>query len=234
MVVLGIIPARGGSKRVPGKNKRVLAGKPLVGWVIEAALQAKSLDRIVVSSDDDEILHLCQRYPAVLALKRPSEISGDASPAIDYVRHALTLLESNEGERYDVVVILQPSSPLTRPQDIDATLELLYSTGADSAVSVMQLDHAIHPAKLKTLRDDQQLIPYLEKENGRMAAHELPKIFVRNCAVYASKRSVIEQGVVIGNDCRGYVMPREYSVDINDEFDMEFADFLMNQQKRLK
>jgi CMP-N-acetylneuraminic acid synthetase len=160
----------------------------------------------------------------VVALKRPAALSDDTAPAIDYVRHALAALEPTHGV-FDAIVIVQPSSPLTLASDIDATVALLASSGADSAVSVMQLDHAIHPVKLKSLVGD-RLLPYLEDEGGRMAAHELPTLYVRNCAVYASRRGVIESGAIIGADCRGYVMPRERSVDINDEIDFAFCEFL--------
>ena len=93
----------------------------------------------------------------------------------------------------------------------------------------MQVEHAIHPLKLKVM-EGSRLLPYLEEENGRMAEHELPKVFVRNCAVYATRREVIDKGLVIGNDCRGYVMPRERSLDINEELDLMFAEFLLNKQ----
>ena len=225
MRILAIIPARGGSKRVPRKNLRPLGGKPLVAWSIEAALAAKQLDRIVVSSDDDEVLKIAAGYDPRLALRRPAEISNDLSPAIDYVRHALVELEQACEPSFDIVVIVQPSSPLTTAADIDATISLLISSGADSAVSVVQLDHAIHPVKLKTLQGD-RLLPYWEEEQGRMAAHQLPTLYARNCAVYAIKRQVIESGHIIGPDCRGFVMPRERSVDINEELDWQFAQFL--------
>ena len=225
MHVLGIIPARGGSKRLPRKNVRLLAGKPLIGWIIETALRASRLNHLVVSSDSHEILDAARRYDPALALVRPADLSKDTSPAIDYVRHALATLEGDTGQKFDAVAILQPSSPLTRPEDIDATIKLLETSGAETAVSVVQIDHAIHPLKLKVM-DGDRLLPYLEEENGRMAAHELPSVFVRNCAVYATRRDVLESGRIIGDDCRGYVMPRERSVDVNDEFDLHFAEFL--------
>ena len=116
---------------------------------------------------------------------------------------------------------------MTTAEDIDGTIELLESSGAESAVSVMKLDHATHPLKMKTLQGD-RLLPYLEEERGRMAAHELPEIYVRNCSVYATRRTAIDRGQVIGQDCRGYVMPRERSLDINEELDLEFAEFLLS------
>jgi CMP-N-acetylneuraminic acid synthetase len=227
---LGIVPARGGSKRIARKNMLHLAGKPLVAWAIDAACAARSLDRVVVSSDDAEILQLTRRRDPTLALERPAEISGDLAPAIEYVRHALAELESRGEGPFDAVAIVQPSSPLTRAQDIDATVELLETSGADSAVSVMRLDHAVHPLKMKTL-DGDRLLPYLEEERGRMAAHELPAVYVRNCAVYATRRASIDRGQVIGDDCRGYVMPRERSLDINEEMDLLFAEFLLARGK---
>src|SRR4029077_5895454 len=130
-----------------------------------------------------------------------------------YVRHAVDVLERAGEGPFDAVAILQPSSPLTLPEDIDATIELLESSGADAGVSVMKLDHAIHPVKMKVLQGD-RIEPFLEEERGRMAAHELPEIFVRNCSVYALRRAVMEAGQIIGPDCRGYVMPRERSLDI--------------------
>lgn len=226
---LGIVPARGGSKRLPRKNVRPLGGKPLVAWAIEAARGAQRLSRCVVSSDDREVLDIAAGYDVGLPLVRPAEISDDLSPAIDYVRHALDVLEAEGEGRFDAVVIVQPSSPFTLPADIDATVELLAASGADTAVSVVQLDHAIHPVKMKILAGD-RLLPYLQEEAGRMAAHELPDVYVRNCSVYATRRDVIEAGQIIGEDCRAYVMPRERSLDINEELDLAFAEFLLSRR----
>jgi CMP-N,N'-diacetyllegionaminic acid synthase len=226
---LGIIPARAGSKRLVHKNMRPLGGKPLVAWAIEAAQQATRLARVVVSSDDPEVLELAGRYDASLPLARPAALCADDSPSIDYVRHALDELESRGDGPFAAIAIIQPSSPLTLAADIDGTLELLERSGADSAVSVVQLDHAIHPLKMKTMQGD-RLLAYLEDERGRMAAHELPTVYVRNCSVYATRRAAIDRGQVIGDDCRGYVMPRERSLDINEELDLAFAEFLLSRR----
>jgi CMP-N-acetylneuraminic acid synthetase len=228
---LGIIPARKGSKRLARKNVRPLGGKPLVIWTIEAARAARRLDRLVVSSDDPEVLALAAKVDPRLPLERPAELADDRSPAIDYVRHALGVLEAAGEGPFEAVAILQPSSPLTLSADIDATIELLDSSGADSAVSVMRLDHAAHPLKMKVLEGD-RLLPYIEEERGRMAAHELSDVYVRNCSVYATRRRAIDRGQVIGDDCRGYVMPRERSLDINDEFDLLLAEFLLTRCPR--
>lgn len=222
MRVLGIVPARAGSKRLPRKNVRRLGDKPLVAWAIEAARSASSLDRLVVSSDDPEVLECARSYDQELPLRRPAELARDRSPAIDYVRHALDAV----GGEFDAVAIVQATSPFTQPGDIDATVSLLQSTSADTAVSVMKLDHAIHPVKLKVMEGD-RLLPYIEEERGRMAAQDLPDLYVRNCSVYATRRRILTSGEIIGPDCRGYVMPRERSIDINDATDFAFAEFLL-------
>lgn len=225
MRVLGIIPARGGSKRVPRKNVRMLGGKPLVAWSIEACRSARCFSRVVVSSDDEEVLSIAKQYDPELPLRRPAELCTDTSLAIEFVRHTLNTLETPSVFPFDVVVIVQPSSPFTTAADIDGTVELLLQSGADSAASVMEIDHALHPLKLKILQGD-RLLPYFEEERGRMAAHDLPKLYVRNCSVYASLRRVHDAGKILGDDCRGYVMPRERSIDINDELDWKFTQFL--------
>lgn len=226
MRTLAIIPARGGSKRVPRKNVRLLGGKPLVAWSIEACRAAKSVARTVVSSDDAEVLSIARSYDDRLPLLRPPELCTDTSLAIEFVRHALQTLEAAGEGPFDSVAIIQPSSPLTTAVDVDGVLDLLRASGAESAVSVMEVDHALHPLKLKTMQGD-RLLPYLEDERGRMAAHDLPHVFVRNCSVYSSRRTVHDAGKILGDDCRGYVMPRERSIDINDELDWSFCQFLV-------
>lgn len=228
--VLAIIPARGGSKRVPGKNKKLLAGKELIRYVIEATINAQEVSNIVVSSDDKDILAIAAEYSEVIPLERPAEISGDTAPAITYVHHTLDYLDSQGYPPFDYVAIIQPSSPFTLGEDIDHTIHLLYEGNADSAVSVMKVDHSIHPIKLKVLAG-LELKPYFEDEGGKMAAYELPEIYVRNCSVYVSTIKTIKKGGIIGPVCLGHVMPRERSIDINDPIDFEFAEFLILKQK---
>jgi CMP-N,N'-diacetyllegionaminic acid synthase len=220
--ILGIIPARAGSKRLPGKNTKLFDGKPLITYSIASALNSTLITDIAVSSDSEEVLQIASNYQSVKAIKRPAELAGDLSPAIDYVKHAMEQYE----KAFDYVVIIQASSPLTHSNDINQTIQLLLNhPEADSSVSVMHLDHAIHPVKLKTMKDN-VLLPYWEEENGRMAAHELPELFVRNCAVYVSSKKSLESGKIIGDHCLGYLMPRERSVDINELIDFEFAELL--------
>lgn len=226
MAVLGIVPARGGSRRIKRKNLSLLAGKPLVQWAIEAALIATRIDRLVVSSDDAEVLAIARAIDHSLPLERPAELATDNALAVAYVRHAVTVIEAAGGGPLDAIVIVQPTSPFTLPEDIDATVDLLLRSGADSAVSVVRLDHAIHPAKLKRVEGD-RLLPFYEDERGRMADHELPPVYVRNGSVYASRRATLDRGELLGPDCRAHVMPRERSLDINDPIDLALAEVMM-------
>ncbi len=233
MKVLGIIPARKGSKRIPNKNWKELNGKPLITYMIEAALSAKSLDKIVVSTDATEVVAVCKKYPSIEVVMRPEQLAGDESPAVDYVKQVLDVLKEKYQESYDMTVILQPTSPLTLGEDIDATVNcLIKDRQADSAVSVVKLNHMVHPYKLKVMKDS-VLLPFIEEENGRMAAHELPQVFVRNCAVYVSRVSVIDSNRIIGDHCIGHEMPESRSIDINDPLDFDFAEFLMLKNKGL-
>lgn len=227
MKILGIIPARQGSKRVQKKNFRPFAGTTLVDIAIQQSLQSKYLTDVALSSDSEEVLEIGKKYCDVITLKRPSEISDDKSPAIDFILHALDILEPQKGYSYDFIVILQPSSPLRTPKDIDNTIELLkQNPQKESSVSVVKVDHMVHPVKLKKM-EGKELMPYIEEEKGRFASHELPNIYVRNCAVYVSTReSVIKRKSAISPDSLGYIMPHETSVDINEMIDFEFAEYL--------
>ena len=226
MKVLGIIPARGGSKRLPRKNVQTIDGVALVVRALKTALAAATLTKVVVSSDDEEILGLVRRVSVQAVLRRPAALAGDESKAIEYVRHALHFLESDTGDVFDAVAIVQPTTPGVRPEDIDATVARLWEAGAETSVSVVKLDQLMHPLKLKTW-DGVRLHPYIEGEGDRFAAQELPEVFVRNGGVYVTRRSVLDRGVVISADSTAHIMPREFSVDINDPIDLAFARFLL-------
>ena len=204
-----------------------MAGKELVRYSIEAALNSTILDEIVLNSDDKDILKIGSEYQRITCLKRPKEISDDSALAISYVNHTLEVLRSD----YDYITIIQPTSPFTIGMDIDNTINLLHNNHADSAVSIVKLDHAIHPIKLK-LKRGLVLEPFLEDEGGRMAAQDLPELYVRNCSVYVSSIDTIRAGKIIGDRCLGYEMPRKRSLDINDPVDFEFAEFLMAKHNR--
>lgn len=229
MNILGIIPAREGSKRVINKNFRPFAGSSLLEIAINQALKSKLLTNIVISSDSEVVLNIGANYPSVVCLKRPIELANDLSPAIDYVKHVLEVLEPKLGKLFDMIVVLQPSSPLRDSSDIDATIQLLIDNkDRESAVSVVKVDHMIHPVKIKKLVNG-HLLPFFEEENGRFSAQDLEDLYARNCAVYAiRKQYLLSRNSVISPDSLGYIMSPETSVDINELLDFEFAEFLYN------
>ncbi len=231
MNVLGIIPARAGSKRIPQKNFKPFAGTTLVDLAIQHGLKSKLINCLAVSTDSIEVINIAKKYPGVEIINRPSEFSTDYSPAIEYVRHAIRVLEHEQ--LFDLIVILQPSSPLRDATDIDAAIQLLLDNpNADSAVSVVKLNHMVHPYKLKVMNQN-ILLPFIEDEAGRFASHELPDIYVRNCAVYVTWRKDLgTRADVIGEKSIGYVMATETSVDINEPLDFDFAEFLYTKIKR--
>lgn len=231
MKVLGIIPARAGSKRVPQKNFRPFAGTTLSDLAIRQGLEAVSLDDLLVSSDSPEVLRIARNYSEVIALERPTDLATDASPAIDYQIHALHHMKQAYDKEYALVVVIQPSSPLRNGKDIDATVALMRRhPEADSAVSVSAVQHMTHPHKLKTMNGD-RLLPFLVDEEEKTAADALPDIFVRNCAVYVFRvENILAKRALLGKFSVGYVMPPEKSIDINSMLDFQFAEYLL--QKR--
>lgn len=219
MRTLGLIPARGGSTRVPRKNLAEIGGSTLVRRALETALAAGCFEAVVLSSDDDEILAQAGGLDAV-ALRRPPELATPTARVADVVLHALGELEP---PAYEAVAIVQVTSPFTAPEDVAATVELLERSGADSAVSVVRLDAALHPAKLKRLEGD-RLLPFLE-DDRLTPSHELPPLWVRNGSVYAFTRAAAEARLE-ASDVRGYEMPRERSFDIDTPRDLQIARFL--------
>ena len=226
MKVLGIIPARKGSKRVPNKNIRPFAGTTLTTLAIQQALEAKYLDTILVSSDSQEILQLTKQFQNIIPIRRPNNLATDKSPAIDYMKHALNLLEMEYNKTFDIIVIIQPTSPLRFGKNIDKTIELFMDNpDADSVVSIVPIEHMTHPQKLKIMRGN-KLLPFITDEGDLPATHELPNVFVRNCAVYLFKTSNIKNNILLGSNSLGYKMPSETAVDINTMIEFEFAEYI--------
>ena len=211
-MVVGLIPARGGSKGVPRKNLAVVGGRPLLAWTIDAAQRARTLDRVVVSTDDDEIASAA----GTEVLRRPARLAEDATPMIDVVRHAVDELAP------DVVVLLQPTSPLRRAQHIDVVVDLLLESGADSVVTVVEVPHRYSPESLMEL--DGERIVALGSARDR---HSAPRVYARNGpAVLALRADRIADDLYAG-DCRPYVMDERDSLDVDGPFELELADLLL-------
>jgi CMP-N,N'-diacetyllegionaminic acid synthase len=227
--VLGIIPARAGSKRIPGKNMKPLHGKPLISYALQASLYSKLLDHIIVTSDSSDILDYAQSIDKrIVTLLRPDQMSTDESPAIEYVEHALEFSELNLSFVPEYVAIIQVTSPFTIAEDIDATIQACIDKKALSAASVMEVDHHLHPSKFKRL-EGQQLINYFPEISDQMSALLLDKIYVRNGSVYVSSMQAIKNRNLMMEPCVAHIMPAQRSLDINDLVDFKFAEFLLQQ-----
>ena len=224
MRTLAVVPARGGSRRVPRKNLAELGGRSLVRRALETALAAECFATVALSSEDDEILAEAEGLD-VVALRRPAELATDTARALDVVQHALGELETEE--RFDAVAVVQATSPFTAPEDLAGAVALLESSGAESVVSVARLEAALHPLKLKVLGEEGRLQPYLA-DDALTPSHELPPLWARNGSIYLSRRDVLERGLLVSDgDVRGYEMPAERSYDVDTERDLAFARFLL-------
>lgn len=234
--VLGIIPARGGSKSVFRKNIKKLAGKPLLFYVLRAAKKSHFLTDLVVSSEDPEILAVAKKFGGEgVVLKRPIELAQDDTLDVPVLKHAILAMEAKKKIHYDLVVMLHATTPLLRTEDIDGCIEKLMKTDADSVVSVYKVADA-HPIKMKKIVND-KLLPYIDNfnEDTTVRRQDLPPIYRRNAGIYVSKRKIImDNGRVWGDDVRPFLMPEERSVDINSLLDFYFAEaaikFLKNEK----
>ena len=224
---LCVIPARGGSKGILLKNLAPLNGKPLIHYALTAAVHAESVDRTVVSSDDARILAYASEYGPDVPLDRPEELARDETPSAPVALHALERAEAESPATYDVVIVVQATMPFVTPADINATVRLLRSTGADSCVTVVGAGH-IHPAKLKRLEGD-RLMPYLEDESVYQR-QALPSIYIRNSSCYAVRADVLRTGSLYGSDTRAVEVPSDRYVDIDGPIDLQFAEFLMQRR----
>ncbi len=220
MRALGIIPARGGSKGVPRKNVRRVDGRPLVAYTIDAALASALLTSFVTSTDDDEIAAVAAGLGSRV-LRRPLELASDGTPMLPVVEHVLATLD----EDYDGLVLLQPTSPMRIGADIDAAIELLAEEGVDSVVSFCESVDP-HPARMYK-REGDRLVPYESEPPGRQR-QDLEPVYYLNGAIYACRTELVRRAhTLIGPNFRPYLMPRERSININDEFELEIADCLL-------
>lgn len=222
--MLAMIPARGGSKGVPRKNVRDVAGKPLIAWTIDAALQSCVRDSFFVSTDDEEIAQVSRDCGAPVQM-RPSELAGDRTPMIDVIRYVFLQNESVQKKQFDYFLLLQPTAPMRLAQDIDAALKLLRDEGADSVVSVYAVEDA-HPARMYTI-EQKQLKPLWPEPKGSLR-QDLPYVYHRNGAIYACKREfLMHKKRLWGGRMVPHIMPKERSANIDDEVDLKIADFLL-------
>lgn len=220
--ILAIIPARGGSKRLPRKNTLPLNGKPLIAWTIEAALTASMIDCVVVSTDNEEIASISKERGAEVPFLRPPELATDTAGTLEVILHAIHSLPG-----YDYVVVLQPTSPLRIAEDIDKAIDLLLKKNADAVISVCETDHP--PEWSNTLPDDFSLANFYRPGVRTIRSQDQPKSYRLNGAVYIynCKRLLKQENLEMDDNSFAYIMPKERSTDIDTEFDFEIAQLFL-------
>jgi CMP-N,N'-diacetyllegionaminic acid synthase len=223
--VLGVITARGGSKGIPGKNLKLLGGKPLIAHTIEAANDA-ALDRVIVSTEDPVIADVARRLGCEVPFMRPAELSRDETPHLPVIQHAAQWMREHAGYQPDVVMILQPTSPLRSAVDIGGALRMLELSGADSVVSVSSVSAHAHPMRMLRVDDDSYATLFATGEPVRKRINrrqDLPKAWVMNGAIYACRRSVLFDNIpsLYGDRVVAFPMPedRSISIDVLEDWD---------------
>lgn len=218
--VLAIIPARGGSKGVKRKNIKMFAGKPLIAWTIEEAKKSKYIDRLILSSEDEEIIGVAKDYGCEVPFIRPEELALDETPGIEPILHALDKISG-----YDYVVVLQPTSPLRIAEDIDVSLERMVNSQAGACVSVVEAEQS--PYWMYTISEENKIRPLISQQEMPMRRQELSKVYALNGAVYIAGVEWIKRvRNFLTEETISYIMPKERSFDIDNEMDFAIAEFL--------
>ncbi len=229
MKVLAVIPARGGSKGIPRKNIHLLAGKPLITYTIEAALQSQYRLRVVVSTEDEKIAEVAQAAGAEVPFLRPAELARDDTPTFPVIQHALQWLEQHDDYQPELVVLLQPTSPLRGSEHIDQALELILSSEADSVVSLCEAEHS--PYWMKKVDAEGRVSPFIVTEGEYTQRQALPKVYRLNGAIFVTRPEVImRENRLLGDDTRAYIMDQGDSIDIDTELDFKLAELLIKQR----
>jgi N-acylneuraminate cytidylyltransferase len=222
--VLAIIPARGGSKGVPRKNIREVGGKPLIAWTIEEAKKSKYIDRLILSSDDEEIIKIAKSWDCDVPFVRPQELAQDDTPGIVPVLHALDMLPG-----YGMVVVLQITSPLRSVRDIDDCIESCATENVKSCVSVTEAEES--PYWMYTLGQKGNLQSLIPATTAFSRRQDIPPVYVLNGAVYTADCEWLRQEkTFLKEQTRGYVMPKERSLDIDTELDLEIFRFTLSEK----
>jgi len=228
--VVSLILARGGSKGVPHKNIRPLAGKPLIAYAIETARASEMIDRVIVSTNDEQIADIAQSFGAEVPFMRPAELAQDDSSSMDGIIHTVKWLNKNEGYLPEYVLLLQPTSPFRTTADINNAIDLALQKGADCVVSVTETPD--HPYLTKQITEEGKLVDFIEKPCGYLYRQSFPSVYIVNGAIYLAKREVILINKTFYTDRTfAYVMPQEHSLDIDTLWDFYLANLILMDKK---
>lgn len=221
--VLGVIPARGGSKGLPGKNLRELGGRPLIAWTIDAALRARSLSRVIVSTDDEAIASAAQSRGCEVPFERPAHLATDEATSIDVLRHALESMDAT----FDYAVLLQPTSPFRTTEDIDACVTACTRDGFPACVSVTEA--AKPPHWMFTRSDEGRLVPVLPG-GLKTRRQDYATVYALNGAIFVVEVAWFSaHGALVHGDAYAYPMPEERSLDIDTAYDLKLANLILSE-----
>lgn len=225
--IIVIIMARGGSKRLPGKNIKLLNGKPLIAYAISAAINSRYRDRVIVSTDDKKIARVAQRWGAEIPFIRPAHLATDKATSSSVLLHAINFLEAKENYRPDLIVLIQPTCPFVLPVDVDKVIETLVAEGTNSCFSVCSISE--RPEWMFDLYKGKPRL-FLTGVNLKNNSLGLPRLFKLNGAVYVVKRSILLRNKKIMDEKKSsmIIMPRERSIDIEEPFDFHLAETILN------
>lgn len=230
--ILGIIPARGGSKTVPKKNIRLLLGKPVIAYTILAAKESRYIDRLAVSTEDREIASVSESYGAEV-IKRPRELSNDKSPIENALRHAVTYLEKRENYYPDIVVLMQANVPVRKKGMTDRTISKLIRTGVDSVVTIYEISQ--RPEWMKTIQKN-RLKPFMPPKKYRR--QDLPSLYLLDGAVASIRREVLMKSAgqsepqrFLGKNIGFVIEELIYSIEIDNQWDLFLAEFILSKLK---
>ena len=225
--ILALIPARGGSKGIPHKNIIPVAGKPLIRYTIDAALQSRYIDFVLVSTDDEEIARVAKACGAQVPFLRPAVLAADTSRTVDAVIHAAETLKQR-GETFDSLVLLQPTSPLRTAEDIDGAIEKFYAGGRQAVVSVSPVED--HPVLVRTIEqtpDGERLKPLLAG-SSTVRRQDMPAFYRVNGCIYINAMEELNPETSFNDNPTPWVMEKSHSVDIDEPADLALAEYLLN------
>ena len=232
--IIGLIPARGGSKGIPRKNLATLAGKPLIQYTFEAALGSKALDRVILSTEDEEIAELGNSLGIEVPFTRPKSLATDEASTRAVLRHALKWLEDHEGHTPEVLVTLQPTSPLRRAYHIDEAIREFQERDVDSVVSVTPVSE--HPYEVVGFANGEMFRP-VKRPKGIVRRQQYPPYFYINGAIYVTRSSLLlDQDSGYGKWVYGYEMDSQESIDIDTYLDLQIAECFLkcsSEQRRI-
>ena len=229
--ILGVIPARGGSKGIPKKNIKKICGKPLIEYTIIEAKKSKYIDELIVSTDSKEIANVCRSLGINVPFIRPKKFASDSARAIGVVKHAVISMEKIHRIQYDIVVYLEPPNPLRIVEDIDNSIEIYDKKKPDSVVSVQEANQ-FHPILMKKIENGLLKPIWKEEEEGVPRQLYSPKAYMRNGAVYVLSRNNIINDNFYGIKIIPYIMPVERSVCIDDIIDWNVAESMLKKKEK--